>query len=117
MSAELKREVDGVSRDAMSMLMAHPFPGNVRELRNIVERAMVCAPGPILQVDDFRLAGAPAAPAADGASLEEVEKRHVLAVLEQTGGNISQAARILDIDRATLYSKMRKYGLREATAG
>jgi DNA-binding NtrC family response regulator len=115
LSAELQRSVDGVSRDAMAMLMVHPFPGNVRELRNIVERAIVCASGPILQADDFRLAGgAPAAPANGAASLEEVEKRHVLAVLEQTGGNVSQAARILDIDRATLYSKMKKYGLREA---
>jgi DNA-binding NtrC family response regulator len=114
MSAELKRVVDGVSRDAMAMLMSHPFPGNVRELRNIVERAIVCASGPILQVDDFRLTGAPVLPSSAGASLEDVERRHVCAVLEQTAGNISQAARILDIDRATLYNKMRKYGLREA---
>jgi two-component system, NtrC family, response regulator AtoC len=114
MSAELGRKVDGVSRDAMAMLMSHPFPGNVRELRNLVERAMVCASGPILQAADFGLTAAGATGAADaGATLEDVERRHIAAVLEQTGGNVSQSARILHIDRVTLYNKIRKYGLRE----
>jgi len=113
MSAELGRKADGISRDAMAMLMAYPFPGNVRELRNIVERAMVCASGPVLQVIDFGLVGpAPGQPAAPPASLEEVERRHIAAILEQSGGNVSQAARILDIDRVTLYNKIKKYGLR-----
>jgi two-component system response regulator AtoC len=117
MSAELGRKVDGVSRDAMVMLMSHAFPGNVRELRNIVERAMVCASGPVLQVIDFGLGAPSAGPAAAApASLEEVERRHIAAILEQSGGNVSQAARILDIDRVTLYNKIRKYGLREPTA-
>jgi two-component system, NtrC family, response regulator AtoC len=115
MSAELGRKVDGVSRDAMAMLMSHPFPGNVRELRNLVERATVCASGPILQVVDFGLAPAVAAAVDAGASLEDVERRHIAAVLEQTGGNVSQSARILDIDRVTLYNKIRKYGLRDAS--
>jgi two-component system, NtrC family, response regulator AtoC len=115
MSAELGRKVDGVSRDAMAMLMSHPFPGNVRELRNLVERATVCASGPILQVADFGLGPAAAAAPDAGASLEEVERRHIVAVLEQTGGNVSQSARILDIDRVTLYNKIRKYGLRDAS--
>ena len=111
MSAELGRKTDGISRDAMAMLMSYPFPGNVRELRNIVERAMVCASGPILQVADFGIADA-AAPAAP-ASLEDVERRHITAILEHCGGNVSQAARILEIDRVTLYNKIKKYGLRE----
>jgi len=113
MSAELGRKVDGVSREAMAMLLDHQFPGNVRELRNIVERAMVCGPGPVLQPADFRLPGAVATPPMLNASLEEVERRHIASILEQTDGNISQAARVLAIDRATLYSKIRKYGLRE----
>jgi two-component system, NtrC family, response regulator AtoC len=113
MSAEMGRKVDGVSREAMSMLLDHRFPGNVRELRNVVERAMVCGLGPLLQPGDFRLPGAVAPTPPHNASLEEVERRHIAAILEQADGNISQAARVLEIDRATLYSKIRKYGLRD----
>ena len=113
MSAEMGRKVDGVAREAMAMLLEHPFPGNVRELRNVVERAMVCAPGPLLQPADFRLPGTVAPAPMLNASLEEVERRHIASILEQADGNISQAARVLAIDRATLYSKIRKYGLRE----
>jgi two-component system, NtrC family, response regulator AtoC len=112
MAAEMGRKVDGVSREAMAMLIDYQFPGNIRELRNIVERAMVCAPGPMLQPADFRLAGAAAPAPLLNASLEEVERRHIALVLEQADGNVSQAARVLEIDRATLYSKIRKYGLR-----
>ena len=116
MSAELGRRVDGVSRDGMTMLMSYGFPGNVRELRNLLERAMVCAAGPILQVIDFGLGEATAAaPVPAPASLEDVERRHIAAILEQCGGNVTHAARVLDIDRVTLYNKIRKYGLREPT--
>jgi two-component system, NtrC family, response regulator AtoC len=118
MSAEMGRKIDGVSREAIAVLLDYAFPGNVRELRNIVERAMVCAAGPLLLPGDFRLPGvAPATPALPTpVSLEEVERRHITSMLEQTRGNISEAARVLGIDRATLYNKMRKYGLREPAA-
>ena len=112
MSAELGRKVDGVSREAMAMLLDYQFPGNVRELRNIVERAMVCAPGPLLQPADFRLPGAVVPAPTFNLSLEEVERRHITAVLDQSDGNISRASRTLGIDRATLYAKIRKFGLR-----
>jgi DNA-binding NtrC family response regulator len=112
MSAEMGRKIDGVSREAMAMLMDHQFPGNIRELRNIVERAMVCAPGALLMPADFRLPGAVVPAPMLNASLEDVERRHIALILEQADGNVSQAARVLAIDRATLYSKIRKYGLR-----
>jgi DNA-binding NtrC family response regulator len=112
LAIEMKRPVEGVSREAMATLMAWDFPGNVRELRNIVERAMVCASGPVLQLDDFKLDGVVAPAAVAPASLEDAERRHIVAILEQTEGNVSQAARILEIDRVTLYNKIRKYGLR-----
>jgi DNA-binding NtrC family response regulator len=115
MSAELGRRVDGVSRDGMAMLMSYAFPGNVRELRNLLERAMVCAAGPILQVSDFGLGETAAAVVPAPASLEDVERRHIAAILEQCAGNVTHAARVLDIDRVTLYNKIRKYGLREPT--
>ena len=109
LSLELKRPMDGVSREAMGRLMEYPFPGNVRELRNILERAMVVAAGPVIEAGDLNL---PAASARTDDSLESVEREHITHVLEHAGGNVSQAARILDIDRATLYNKIRKYHLR-----
>jgi DNA-binding NtrC family response regulator len=113
--AELGRKIDGVSHDAMTRLLAHDYPGNVRELRNLVERAVVCAKGSVLQASDFTLSvGAGISDLTNQpASLETIEKRHIAAILAQTNGNVSAAARILDIDRVTLYNKIRKYGLRE----
>jgi transcriptional regulator with PAS, ATPase and Fis domain len=114
LSVEMKKRIDGVSTDAMASLMAHDWPGNVRELRNILERGAVVATGPIIQLSDLGLPSRAEAPPKPGtmASLEEVERRHVAAVLGHTGGNVSQSARILGIDRVTLYNKMRKWGIR-----
>jgi DNA-binding NtrC family response regulator len=117
LGAQTGRRVDGVSAEALDALCAHDWPGNVRELRNALERALVVAPGRIIEKKDLGLT-APGAGAAGNhgthrrASLEEVEHEHIEAVLADTGGNVSQAARILGIDRVTLYNKMKKYGLR-----
>ncbi len=121
LSAELEREIDGVSAEAMNALVANPWPGNVRELRNVLERGAVVARGPIIELLDLGLAplagpGAEA-PRPGGAtsptdSLDEVERRHIAAVLAHTGFNVSQSARVLGVDRVTLYNKMRKYGLK-----
>jgi transcriptional regulator of acetoin/glycerol metabolism len=97
----------------MARLVKYSFPGNIRELRNILERALVVAPGPILQLSDLDLPTDAATRTDD--TLEAVEKQHIVRVLEQTGGNISQAARLLDIDRVTLYNKIKKYHLRESS--
>ncbi len=110
LSIELKRPIDGLAREAMAVLMSYNFPGNIRELRNILERAIVVAAGPIIHASDLNLQVAGEAP--EG-SLESVERQHIARILEQTGGNVSQAARILDIDRVTLYNKIKKYRLRE----
>jgi DNA-binding NtrC family response regulator len=119
LGVEMGRRLDGISGDGLRLLMGHHWPGNVRELRNVLERAAVVAPGSLIEASDLGLV-APAAPAeGDGTlvSLEEVERRHVGEVLRRTGGNVSQAARILDIDRVTLYHKMKKYGLKRDDEG
>jgi two-component system, NtrC family, response regulator AtoC len=115
LEAEMGRRVDGVSAEAMALLTSHSWPGNVRELRNVLERAMVVAGGPVLQARDLGLAPPPAGAGAAGESmrsLDDVVGRHVEAVLQGTRGNISEAARVLGIDRVTLYHKLKKYGIR-----
>jgi DNA-binding NtrC family response regulator len=112
LSVELKKKVDGVSHEAMAALLAYDWPGNVRELRNVLERGAVVARASLVQAADLGLPmPGGAAPAGPG-TLEDVERRHVADVLSQTGGNVTQAARVLGIDRVTLYKKIRKYGLR-----
>jgi DNA-binding NtrC family response regulator len=116
---EMGRRIDGLSAEGMRLLLAHHWPGNVRELRNVLERAAVVAPGHLIEGADLGLVVPPAPGDGDGAlvSLEEVERRHVTEVLRRTAGNVSQAARILDIDRVTLYHKMKKYGLKREDEG
>ena len=94
--------------------MSHAWPGNVRELRNVLERGLVVARGPRIEAHDLGLTvDAPGDLVPEHpASLAEVERQHITRVLSQTGGNVTHAARILDIDRVTLYSRIRKYGLR-----
>ena len=115
LAVELDKRLQGVSAEALAALMAHAWPGNVRELRNVLERGAVVAQGSVIQVSDLGLRPAAGPPGAKGRaeppSLEEIERRHVVEVLSFTGGNVTQAARILGIDRVTLYNKMRRYQL------
>ena len=104
MSAEMKRPIEGVTREAMALLMSYPFPGNVRELRNLLERAMVVSPGPLIGPADLSI---PVGASQSDDSLDSVERLHITRVLEQSGGNVSHAARVLGIDRVTLYNKIR----------
>ncbi|HLK46992.1 MAG TPA: helix-turn-helix domain-containing protein, partial [Bryobacteraceae bacterium] len=88
----------------------HDWPGNVRELENAVERALVVGRGGQIQASDFsfQFQSAPAA----GKTLDDVERAHIERILRETQHNLSRAARILDIDRTTLYNKLRRYGMR-----
>jgi len=90
-------------------LQQQPWMGNVRELENAVERAMVVAREPELREPDFSFKQQPAAAPA-GRSLDEVERSHILRVLEECGGNQSRAADVLGIDRVTLHHKLKRYG-------
>jgi DNA-binding NtrC family response regulator len=114
LNAEQNRHVEGVTAEAMAHLVAHDWPGNIRELRNLLERALVVTTGSLIQTSDFGFAAEPSVEIdrVGPLSLEEVERRHIANVLRHADGNVSQAARILGIDRVTLYNKMRKYGLK-----
>lgn len=122
---KFKRQMEGISPEAMRMLLAHDWPGNVRELRNAIERAMILEdsnfitpaslPRSISRVEASAAAPAAAAPVPfpdAGLSLEENERRLIAAALDKTGGNQTQAARLLRITRDTLRYKMKKFQIR-----
>lgn len=100
-----------VTADAMQMLTRYPWPGNVRELRNVVERLSVLSAGEEITAEDVALHLPTASPEVDGKlpSLEEVERRHILRVLQHTAGNRARAAKILGVDPKTLYNKLKVY--------
>jgi two-component system, NtrC family, response regulator AtoC len=112
LSVETGKHVEGVCEESMSHLLSHDWPGNVRELRNVLERGIVLAPGSVLRPESLGALGDGSPSDKKPLSLEQMERRHIAEILRQTAGNISQAARVLDIDRATLYAKIRKYDLR-----
>jgi DNA-binding NtrC family response regulator len=109
---EMNRPFTGFDPAAMDLLVRYDWPGNVRELANAVERALVVGKGPLVAAEDLpmRLNEKTGPPAGD--SLADVEKAQIRVILERTGGNITRAAEILQIDRVTLYNKIKKYGLR-----
>jgi two-component system, NtrC family, response regulator HydG len=116
---QMDKRITGISPEAMKLLLAHDWPGNVRELANAIERAMVVGQPPVIRPEDLPLTGSRAAPSAIccDESLAKVEQRHVAAVLESTGWNVTRAAEILGVDRVTVYNKMKKYGLQRQEAG
>jgi two-component system response regulator HydG len=115
-SKEMNKKITRVSPAAMNQLQAYPWPGNVRELENAVERAMVVAQEPELREQDFILKLKNGiALASEGRTLDDIEKAHILRVLEECGGNQTRAAEVLDIDRVTLHNKLKKYGWSKST--
>jgi PAS domain S-box-containing protein len=122
-NGKFKRQIEGISPEAESLLLAHDWPGNVRELRNAVERAMILEDTSHIRPQSlpiavrgagssFAAAGAPAAFTGEAMSLVEQERRLLVQALEKTGGNQTQAARLLRITRDTLRYKMKKFNLR-----
>ena len=117
----LRRHANGQARSfsaqAIQRLSAQPWRGNARELENFIERALALSDATEIGIDELRLDSGSSAPAAAGTdaslrqaivaglSLRDVEERYTEMVLEQTGGNKVRAAKILGIDRKTLYRR------------
>ena len=108
-SLAMNKRINRVTPAAMNLLQQQPWLGNVRELENAVERAMVVGQEPELREQDF-IFKAQSVSNGSSKTLEDMERVHILRVLEECGGNQSRAAEILDIDRVTLYHKLKKYG-------
>ena len=108
-SLAMSKRITRVAPAAMYQLQQYAWPGNVRELENAVERAMVVAQEPELRESDF-IFKPRATNSADSKTLDDMEKAHILRVLEECGGNQTRTAEVLDIDRVTLHNKLKKYG-------
>lgn len=119
-AARAKKQVQGLSEGVGEKLLAYAWPGNVRELRNVIERAVALTRFDRLTLDDLPekvrdyrssqvvIAGSDPA---ELVPLEEVERRYILHVLNSLQGNRTLAARLLGLDRKTLYRKLRQYGV------
>jgi len=115
LAASMNKPVPHFEPEAMKLLMSHDWPGNVRELTNAIERALVVHEGDIIRASDFPFIGQGNKAEGWGArSLAQVEKAHIQRVLEECDWNISQASRILEVDRTTVYNKMKLYGLKRS---
>jgi formate hydrogenlyase transcriptional activator len=133
-SKRLGKKIDGVSRESMENLVNYPWPGNIRELQNVIERAMIVSAAPTLQLDRDLT---PVAGVAKGMvayeedaqderqadlespnpllTLDEVERNHIIAVLQHAGGVVDGpkgAARILNLHPNTLRHRMNKLGIK-----
>lgn len=119
--AEQDRSIDDLNSGALDYLKSYEFPGNIRELQNLIERACILAgAGPILR-DHFPI-GRPR-PSADpgdllsiGLSLEQMERRMILEALDKAQGNKTKAATLLGISRRALYSRMESHGIQIGSA-
>ncbi len=115
------KRIRGISLEALNILMQYEFPGNVRELENIIQHAAALTEGEELTPEDL-----PAAlrhrtfQGPDNENLlplEEIEKRHIAKVIAKTGANLKAAARILGMSRTTLWRRVKKYGLDASKSG
>ena len=111
-AVEMNKKVDSIQLEAMEVMRRYPWPGNVRELENAIERAVVVGKSRQIQLSDlpFAIAKGDAAEM-EKLSLEEMERRHIARVLAIEDGNRSNAAKILRVNRSTLYAKIKKYGM------
>jgi transcriptional regulator with PAS, ATPase and Fis domain len=133
---KLNRRVEGISDEALAVLQAYSWPGNIRELENMMERTILFTDGPTILLKDLPDAlrqgggapvppGAPTTAQAEAVSGEtglkgivrmksaELEKDLITKALEETGGNVTRAAKLLQISRKSLQTKMKEFGLRE----
>jgi transcriptional regulator with GAF, ATPase, and Fis domain len=106
------KRIDHIPRKSMEDLQNYPWPGNARELRNVVEHAMIVSSGKTLNV---RVPRSASSDISANLSLEDAERRHILDVLQKSGWRLTGrggAAEILGLKRTTLQSKMKKLGIR-----
>ena len=118
---ELNKRIDGLSPEALAALQAYRWPGNVRELMNVIERCVVLAEGPVIQLNDLpldvllpqqmtKVRAAETLPLNE--ATDQFERQMVLRVLERVGWNLTEAGRILNVHRNSLRVKLARWGVR-----
>ena len=114
-AGKMGKKIDAVDPGYLDLLKRHAWRGNVRELRNVVERSMIMAEGTTLRVGDlpieFQRENGSDGNDAPPTSLDAIEKQHIAKILSYTGGNKTETARLLGIGVTTLYRKIDEYGL------
>jgi two-component system NtrC family response regulator len=103
-----------LSKEAKEWLSNQPWPGNIRELKNILERTLLLAKGDEIKPDDFLMAlrpGSTSDPITASGTLDEMEKQMIINAIDESGGNLTRSSEKLGISRATLYRKMEKHGI------
>ena len=113
-AGKYRREVKGLSSDAAELLKRHVWSGNIRELSNCIEKAVILSDNGILtsadmEIEQTRASGAFEVSGTD--TLEETEEKAIRAAMSRFGGNLSMVAKSLEISRPTLYAKLKKYGI------
>ena len=112
-SQETNKAVELISREATDEMMLYEWPGNIRELENAIERAVVVCKGPKVMPDDLPIFRPEYVCIPPSNTLMEVEKAHIQQILNENQWNISRSATILGIDRSTLYSKIKRYDIQK----
>jgi two-component system response regulator HydG len=122
-AAKSKKEVTGISTSAAEKLVAYSWPGDVRELENVIERAVALTRYAQLTAEDLpeKVLNPSASHKVDDDDtvllpMEDIERQHILRVLRAVGGHRTQAAKLLGLDRKTLYRKLESYGAEEVDA-
>ncbi len=121
LSKKLGKPLKSISKQSVDRLIGYSWPGNIRELENVIERSAITSPGPVVEVDDLILADTETTTTLvpEISSLEEVERNHILAALERADWAIAGAngaAAQLDINPNTLRSRMKKLGISRAAS-
>ena len=116
-SDKYHRDVSGMTQEARVLLTRLSWSGNIRQLQNVIEKAVILSDGPVLDASAFSdelsdsAEGEPESSAKDVFTLEEAEKQAIASAMKKYGDNLSLVAKALDISRPTLYNKLKKYGL------